>query len=269
MIRLAWIALSVLVPSIAAASPGDSPADPPAGAPYDVPAPPADPPADPPVGPDASPAEASGSPGQSVPLGQPLEALGPVSLGRNFEREAVPIALHLNVGIEANGAPNVASAILRTHVGISWALGRGRVRPMIGGGATFGYGALSVGDPRALDGTVAIGYLDYGPEAQIGLRFVDGGAVDMRVFASFAYLSTDLDDRLMLDAVGGVGGTRGMRAMLGLNWADRQAQAAAPDHTGKGGDADWLIMLLPQQVELGWIRSAGSDRVGITLSYGI
>jgi hypothetical protein len=75
---------------------------------------------------------------------------------------------------------------------------------MIGGGATLGLGKLSVDDPRALDGSVDIRYFDYGPEAQLGVRFVNGGIVDTRMFASFAYLRTELDERLMIDAVGGV-----------------------------------------------------------------
>jgi hypothetical protein len=42
------------------------------------------------------------------------------------------------------------------------------------------------------------------------------------------------------------------------------------DDEGKRHEnVDWLILLLPQQVELGWERSAGSDRIGLTLSYGI
>jgi len=137
------------------------------------------------------------------------------------------------------------------------------VRPMIGGGATLGLGKLSVHDPRALDGSVDIRYFDYGPQVQLGLRFVNGGIVDTRVFASFAYLRTELDERLRIDAVGGVGGNRGMRASLGMNWADYPGR-----DDGRRG-TDYLLLLLPQQLELGWMRSAGSDRLGITMSYGI
>ena len=33
-------------------------------------------------------------------------------------------------------------------------------------------------------------------------------------------------------------------------------------------DAAWLVYLLPSQAELGWVRSGGSDRVGVTLAWG-
>ncbi|MEO8705385.1 MAG: hypothetical protein ABI867_35405 [Kofleriaceae bacterium] len=175
---------------------------------------------------------------------------------------------HVNVGFEGSGGGDTVSALVRTHIGASKSFGNTHWRPSIGIGATFGYGLLSVTDPRALDGSVDIGYLDYGPELQVGMRIGNGGMVDNRVFASFAYLKTDLDDRLMLDAVGNVGGTRGMRMSIGASWADRMGNFAARSDS-KEDDYNWVIMLLPQQVELGWERSAGSDRLGVTLSYGI
>ncbi|MGE0867862.1 MAG: hypothetical protein AB7P03_04845 [Kofleriaceae bacterium] len=41
---------------------------------------------------------------------------------------------------------------------------------------------------------------------------------------------------------------------LNVMWMDRHAR---------------LELLLPSQAELGWTRSAGSDRIGVTLGYGI
>jgi len=136
----------------------------------------------------------------------------------DVERRLAPIAPYVNTGIEILGGANSWSYASRTHVGLDIAWGAGRIRPSIGGGGTFGLGTLEVPDPRALSGRVAIGYYEVGPELRLGLRWVDGGIVDSQVFASFAYLCTDLDARLMLDSVDGVAGDRGMRAALGFNW---------------------------------------------------
>jgi len=178
------------------------------------------------------------------------------------------IAPHANIGFELLGGADAFSAGTRVHVGVDKAFGGGRVQPSLGIGGTFGLASLSVSDPRALDGTVTVGHFDWGPEAQVGLRWVDGGVVDSRVFASVAYLYTNLDDRLMLDPIEGVQGTRGLRASLGGSWADRQGRAAIADRSREGA-YDWLILLAPQQVEATFERSAGSDRYGVTLSWGI
>lgn len=194
-----------------------------------------------------------------VAIDRPLPRLAPERVrAASDERPFVP---HINTGLEGGTNGDIASLVWRTHVGLSYALGGGRIRPTIGGGATFGWGTLSAADARALDGTVDVGYLDLGPELQVGLRFADGGVVDTRVFASAAYLRTDLDERLMLDAVGGIGGTRGMRFSVGVNWADQIVKS-------RSEDAFWWF-LLPQQAELQWTDSAGSRRMGVTLSYGI
>ncbi|MBA3817638.1 MAG: hypothetical protein H0X17_02005 [Deltaproteobacteria bacterium] len=180
------------------------------------------------------------------------------------------IAPHANIGLEMLGGVDAFSAGFRAHVGVDKAFGHGRVQPSVGIGGTFGLATLSVSDPRALDGTVSIGHFDWGPELQLGLRWVDGGLVDTRLFASFAYLYTNLDDRLMLDAIDGVEGTRGMRASIGGNWADRLGRAAVRSDLGdRDGSWDWVILLVPHQVEATFERSAGSDRYGITISYGI
>jgi hypothetical protein len=81
------------------------------------------------------------------------------------------------------------------------------------------------------------------------------------VFGSFALLRTELDRRLMFDSVGGVAGATGTRAGLGVNWAGRIPRA-------KPGDG-WILLLLPQQIEVNRIDSAGSTRWGVTFAYGI
>jgi hypothetical protein len=210
---------------------------------------------------------------ETLGFDRPLPSLAPPAeltwqtAQQKIDEGPAPMSPHVNIGYEYSGTSDVSSGVMRTHLGASWAFGRGRVRPMIGGGATLGLGKLSVDDPRALDGSVDIRYFDYGPEAQLGVRFVTGGIVDTRMFVSFAYLRTELDERLMIDSVGGVGGARGMRATLGVNWADSLVGPVASSN--KRDQSGWYMLLLPHQAELGWMRSAGSDRIGFTVSYGI
>jgi hypothetical protein len=178
---------------------------------------------------------------------------------------------HASAGGEVAGGGGALSAGFRGHAGADWAPRGDGVRPTLGVGATLGFSELSIDDPRALDGTVAVGLLDYGPEVQLGLRWADGGLVDARVFVSAAYLITDLDDRLMLDPIAGVGGTRGWRATIGGNWGDPMWRSGRERDGGVDDDDDdaaWLVYLLPSQAELGWIRSGGSDRFGVTLAWG-
>jgi hypothetical protein len=42
--------------------------------------------------------------------------------------------------------------------------------------------------------------------------------------------------------------------------------ATAPQRKGSG---DFAVGLLPHQVELGWVRSGGTDRYGVTLAWGL
>jgi hypothetical protein len=186
-------------------------------------------------------------------------------------RAWAPVSPHLNTGLEILGGPDAWSVASRTHVGLSIPLGyRGRIRPTIGFGGTFALGSLEVEDPRALSGTVSLGYYEVGPEARIGLRWVDGGIVDPQVFASFAYLRTTLDERLMLDAVEGVEGTRGVRAAIGASWVQPLMRAVASgDGRKDDGLSRLMLLLVPHQAELSWERSCGSERVGVTLGYGI
>lgn len=195
-----------------------------------------------------------------------LACLAPAIALAEPEAPQAGFAPHVNAGVEIMGGPRASSAAFRGHIGIDQSLGRQELQPMIGLGATLGAGALVVSDPRGLDGSVSLGYLDYGPELQLGVRWVNGGMVDSRLFASLAYVHTELDDRLMLDPIAGVGGTNGVRATLGFNWADRQL---GHDSSGDRHEFGWLMVFVPQQVEVGWERSAGSDRGGVTLGWGI
>lgn len=241
------ILILLFAPALALAQPGAGPVFGPPPKPVDVPPPPPPP-----------------APAQPELVGAaPIVAPPQVAIERERGPLATPVGLHANAGVEILGGSGVSSSGLRTHLGMDKSIGTWHVQPDLALGVTFSYAALGVEDARALDGTVSIGYRDWGPEAQLGLRWVDGGIVDTRVFASFSYLRVDLDSRLMLDAVEGVGGNRGMRATIGATWADRVFR-----DRGENTGIDWLLLFAPQQVEAGWLRSAGSDRFGATLSWG-
>ena len=182
----------------------------------------------------------------------------------------------INTGGEVMGGGEAILGASRSHVAISHSFGSSWPRPQLAVGATLGAGMLTVDDPRALEGTVQVPYYDYGPELQLGLAFGRGGFVKNRLFASVSYLRATVDDRRMLDGVGALSGTDGMRITVGANWARGWAKALAKESTAfesEDRDADTFakifLFLVPQQLEFGWARSAGSDRWGITLSYGI
>lgn len=237
----------LLAPALALAQPGAGPVFGPPPKPVDQQQPPPQP-----VAPSAAAPEIGAKPIIFVPEGAEVGE-------RNLF--STPVGLHINAGSELLGGRGISSSGLRTHLGLDKSIGRSRIQPSLGMGVTFAYGSLHVEDARSLDGRVSLGYRDWGPEAQLGVRWANGGIVDTRVFASFSYLRVDLDSRLMLDAVANVGGDRGMRATLGASWADRLVT--------RRGDLAWLLIFAPQQVEAGWLRSAGSDRFGLTFSYGI
>ena len=181
----------------------------------------------------------------------------------------------LNTGGEIMLGDGVVLGASRTHVAISQSFGTGSMRPQLAFGATLGAGMLVVDEPRALEGSVEVPYLDYGPELQVGLA-VGEGFVKNRVFASVAYVRASVDDRRMLDRVGALPGTDGMRITVGANWARGWARAFTKESTAERSedrDADTFakifLLLAPQQIEFGWARSAGSARWGVTLSYGI
>jgi hypothetical protein len=192
----------------------------------------------------------------------------------------MPITFHANVGAELTGGGDTFQYGARAHLGFSLIHDHDHyLKPMLTLGGTVGGGGLSVDDPRALDGTVNVSYADYGPELQLGLRF-GRGLIRNRVFASLAYLRTDVDQRLRLDSVGNVNAGNGYRATIGVNFARTWGQVlvAKGDSGGSREEreaAEAAILLkifwiaVPQQIEFGWIESAGSSRVGVTLSWGL
>lgn len=174
------------------------------------------------------------------------------------------LSIHANAGVEVLGGSDAISAGLRLHGGIGRSFGHGSIQPTLSIGGTFGFASLGISDPRALDGTVDLGMVEYGPEVTLALRFANGGFADSRVFVSGAWTYVDVDDRLMLDAVGAVEGGQGKRLGVGVSWVDRILRY---EHEGKRGEV--IMLFLPHQLELVFERSAGSDRYGATFSWGI
>ena len=180
---------------------------------------------------------------------------------------ATDVRINGGFGSEILGGRNVHSGGGRLNGMLTFALGEARIRPTVGIGGTLSFGELSVKDMRALDGKVDLAMATYGPQAQVGLRWVDGGFLDNRIYASFALLRVSLDSRLMLDAVPGVGGTIGMRGAIGASWADTMYVKIKDD--GSDPTASLLRWIAPTQFEVAWERGAGSNRYGIMLGWGL
>jgi hypothetical protein len=201
-------------------------------------------------------------------VGSTLVARG-ARAGVELSDDVAQPSIHLNVGPEVAGSSLLWSTAVRVHAGASLTFGTGSVRPMVALGGTFAGGSLSLEDRRALRGWLSLDYLEVGPEAQLGVRLVDGGYVDTRIFASMAYLRTDVDPRVRIDPVPGVGTTRGgFRLSVGGNWEDWYARMLARA-SGRDRGYNALIYLFPQQVEINMERSFGVGRYGVTLGYGI
>ncbi|MEO8698915.1 MAG: hypothetical protein ABI867_02695 [Kofleriaceae bacterium] len=143
-----------------------------------------------------------------------------------------PVMPHVNAGLEVMGGDAAIELASRVHLGASRSFGAGTLRPSLGFGITFAAGYLE-----------DIPYRDVGPELQVGLRVGDGGLVDNRVFAAAAVLQT------------------GMRLSLGASIAGLVKDL----HTPHG----YLLIVMPQQLELAWTRDDGANRFGAVLSYGI
>ena len=178
--------------------------------------------------------------------------------------------LHLDAGFELLGG-RAMSYGFRGQALVGARIGHGDRRLTLAVGATYGSGELEVDDRRGLDGTVTLDLADWGPEAQAGIDFTHGTLAGSRLFASFALLHVTTDSRLRLDMVPGVApGGGGTRAAIGMNFAQLLLDAGENTAHGKDAPGGWcLAVLTPQQVEVGWERDAGSDRVGVAMSWGI
>jgi hypothetical protein len=178
-----------------------------------------------------------------------------------------PILYHVSGGVEIESDGNITSVAFRAHGLIGHAFGDGAVRPELAAGGTLGLGGLFVPDPRAVSGDLSLSNYTYGPEAQIALQLYDGSAPTTRIFASAAYLYDTLDPRLAMDPVPGVGGDRGHRYSVGVNFAHTLVHNE--DCANNNHCELILAILLPQQIEISVEDEAGSQRWGATLSWGI
>lgn len=186
---------------------------------------------------------------------------------------ATQATFHLSAGGELLGGDGAMSGGFRARALLGTSFGSASVRPTVAVGGTYGTGYLHVDDMRALDGRLSLALSTFGPEAQLGLRFANGGFVDNRLYAGFAVLRVAKDRRLQLDAVPGVSeaNKRGYRASIGASWIDSIGKAVSRHDRGGRDDALALMFLVlaPSQAELAWERDAGSDRYGVMLGWGL
>ena len=175
--------------------------------------------------------------------------------------------IHADGGVELEGGTEMSSVTFRGQLLLGNAFGSGRVRPEIAAGALFGDGTLYAPDPRAVDGAVGLDMVTFGPEAQVALQFYNSdGDSTTRLFASFAYMHVNLDSRLMIDPVPGVGGDHGDRATVGVNLARTIVRNS---RCSTKSDCDGVFYLfLPHQAEFVREDDGGSTRYGVTLSWG-
>jgi len=152
-----------------------------------------------------------------------------------------PVLPHLGLGLEWMTNRDDTLLAGRVHAGASIAFGHGDVRPAIGLGVTAAAGAIA--DRR---------YFDAGPELQLGLQFGDDALVANRVFVGCAIVATHDDGETI----------RGYRCALGASMAGLARELWREPH-------GYLMLVMPQQIELGWIHDAVTTHFGITLSYGI
>lgn len=174
------------------------------------------------------------------------------------------LGLELGAGIEMLGREGVTSEVFHLDVLAEESFGTGRVRPLLALGGMLSSGALQVSDPRALDGTVALGITALGPEARVGLRFGDNDHVNNRLYASLALARVFHDRRLDIEPVGTVrsGSRYGMRVALGASWFSSLVHANYKSW-------DVLAVLVPGQGELVWQRDLAGDRFGVFAGWGL
>ena len=216
--------------------------------------------------------DAESDPWTASQFAKPRDATtGPLLLERTDE--AAPyhsenLGLVLNGGLELTGGDGAFASAFRGRALIAGSLGSGAVRPQLAIGGTFSAGNIWLDDPRALDGSLSLGYATYGAEAQAGLRFANGGFVDSRIYASLAVFKVSTDERLMYDHVPGISNAapHGFRAAIGATWVDRLIATDDDCHRDRCRP---LSILLPHHVELAYERSAGSGRMGVFLGWGI
>jgi len=153
---------------------------------------------------------------------------------------------HVNAGLEVAGSGDAVRVAARAHVGASIGLGHARVRPSLGLGVTLAAGFDEPEDRMEASSS----YRDATPELQLGVRIGDGGVVDNRVFVGFARWGDTT------------------RVSLAASMAELSGRV------GTGRDAhpmphDFLLLVMPQQIEFALTKDDRGSWFGITMAYGI
>lgn len=185
---------------------------------------------------------------------------------------AVPVAhadqasLHANGGLEVLGSGNAFGAGMRFHAGYGRSFGAGSMQPTIALGGTFGWGSLRVDDPGASEGRTSLTSIEAGPELTLALRFADGGWADNHVFATAAWMYAGVRGEPQGRTVPGLDEGSAMRFGLGVSWVGTTVRTVRGSPAKSEGAFMWLV---PQQLELVFERSAGFDRYGAVVAWGL
>jgi hypothetical protein len=135
------------------------------------------------------------------------------------------VAPHINAGLEVAGSGDATRLAGRAHIGASVAFGDARVRPSIGFGATVALGS----EETTMQYTR---FTEAAPALQVGASIGNDGLLDDRIWAGLAAWD----------------GTT--RFSLGGSLAKTAFDLGTSDETRHG----YLMIVMPQQIELAWTR---------------
>jgi hypothetical protein len=175
-------------------------------------------------------------------------------------------SLHANAGLEMAGGSGVFGAGLRLHAGYGRSFGTGALQPTLAVGATFGWSSLRVEDPDAVEGKASVPVFEAGPELVVALRFAEGGWADNHLFVTAAWMYATADDEVQGHVIPGVESGGALRFGIGASWVGTVVDTVSESPPKSPGTFMWLV---PQQLELVFVRSAGFDRYGAVLAWGI
>jgi len=184
---------------------------------------------------------------------------------RPTNRGPVPLELQVNGGFELGVGPGRTSTVFRMAALAGGSFGSGSVRPQFAIGGVFSAGTLwhwsEDSRGRQTD------YGTYGGELQLGLRFVDGGYIDSRLYLSAAAFRVRLAEGAR-DAWSSA--SPGYRFGIGTTFADRLGGVWRDRNQDRRTREHWYVLLLiPHHYEIAYERSAGSDRVGVMVGWGL
>ena len=180
------------------------------------------------------------------------------------------LELHLYFGIELTADSATRADLGRIHAGFGHAFGSGTLRPSIVLGVTAAGGVV---DSRA-DGRGLGSVSEYAPELQLGLRFVNGGWVDSRVYATFAPVAVRHFDRFMDVAAREDAPPAALaqpwRLGVGYSWADRVSLGKKGDRVPEAKALHgWWNVLIPRDAEITLEHAGPTNELCMLLGYGI